>query len=120
MSQQDDASSGLLSAWHFAYRHPLRYSGKRARISARYPSVRSLPISRRWSARRLRCATCPAREDLNKLDVFRDRSHPRRKAIEDCPVGAVLVMDSRKDARAAPAGAILVTRLIQPAIPAHI
>src|SRR5438132_1623124 len=25
----------------------------------------------------------PAREDLNKLDVFRDRSHPQRKAIED-------------------------------------
>ena len=55
----------------------------------------------------------PAREDLNKLDVFRDRSHPQRKAIEDCPPGAVLVMDSRKDARAASAGAILVTRLMQ-------
>ena len=55
----------------------------------------------------------PAREDLNKLEVFRDRSHPQRKAIEDCPVGAVLVMDSRKDARAASAGAILVTRLMQ-------
>src|SRR5947207_3869275 len=55
----------------------------------------------------------PAREDLNKLDVFRDRSHPQRKAVEDCPVGAVLVMDSRKDARAASAGAILVTRLMQ-------
>src|SRR5260370_2912900 len=55
----------------------------------------------------------PAREDLNKLDVFRDRSHPQRKAVEDCPPGAVLVMDSRKDARAASAGAILVTRLMQ-------
>ena len=55
----------------------------------------------------------PAREDLNKIDVFRDRAHPQRKAIEDCPVGAVLVMDSRKDARAASAGAILVTRLMQ-------
>src|SRR3974390_720286 len=55
----------------------------------------------------------PAREDLNKLDVFRDRSHPQRKAIEDCPAGSVLVMDSRKDARAASAGAILVTRLMQ-------
>src|SRR5712671_5412634 len=55
----------------------------------------------------------PAREDLNKIDVFRDRSHPQRKAIEDCPPGAVLVMDSRKDARAASAGAILVTRLMQ-------
>src|SRR6266536_4212662 len=55
----------------------------------------------------------PAREDLNKIDVFRDRSHPQRKAIEECPPGAVLVMDSRKDARAASAGAILVTRLMQ-------
>jgi len=55
----------------------------------------------------------PAREDLNKLDVFRDRSHPQRKAIEDCPAGSVLVMDSRKDARAASAGAILVTRLMK-------
>src|SRR5437868_1682365 len=55
----------------------------------------------------------PAREDRNKLDVFRDRSHPQRKAVEDCPPGAVLVMDSRKDARAASAGAILVTRLQQ-------
>src|ERR1700716_474694 len=53
----------------------------------------------------------PAREDLNQLSVFRDRAHPQRKAVEDCPPGAVLVMDSRKDARAASAGAILVTRL---------
>jgi regulator of RNase E activity RraA len=55
----------------------------------------------------------PAREDLNKLDVFRDRNHPQRKAVEDCPPGAVMVMDSRKDARAASAGAILVTRLMK-------
>jgi regulator of RNase E activity RraA len=55
----------------------------------------------------------PAREDLNTLEVFRDRAHPQRKAIEDCPPGAVLVMDSRKNARAASAGAILVTRLQQ-------
>ncbi|SKA38925.1 Regulator of RNase E activity RraA [Enhydrobacter aerosaccus] len=55
----------------------------------------------------------PAREDLNRLDVFRDRSHPQRKAVEECPSGAVLVMDSRKDARAASAGSILVTRLMK-------
>jgi regulator of RNase E activity RraA len=55
----------------------------------------------------------PAREDLNQLVVFRDRAHPQRKAVEDCPPGAVLVMDSRKDARAASAGGILVTRLQQ-------
>ena len=55
----------------------------------------------------------PAREDLNELAVFRDRAHPQRKAVEDCPPGAVLVMDSRKDARAASAGSIPVTRLMQ-------
>ena len=55
----------------------------------------------------------PAREDLNKLEVFRDHSHPQRKAIEDCPPGHVMVMDSRKDPRAASAGGILITRLMK-------
>ena len=55
----------------------------------------------------------PAREDLNPITVFRDRSHPQRRAIEECPPGAVLVIDSRKDARAASAGSILVTRLMK-------
>ncbi len=53
----------------------------------------------------------PAREDLNTLEVFKDPSHPQRKAVENCPAGKVLVFDSRKDARAASAGAILVGRL---------
>jgi regulator of RNase E activity RraA len=53
----------------------------------------------------------PAREDLNQLDVFRNPEHPQRKAVEICPPGAVLVMDSRKDPRAASAGDILITRL---------
>jgi regulator of RNase E activity RraA len=53
----------------------------------------------------------PAREDLNPITVFQDRGHPQRKAIEECPPGAVFVIDSRKDARAASAGSILVTRL---------
>ena len=55
----------------------------------------------------------PAREDLNPITVFQDRAHPQRKAVEDCPPGAVLVIDSRKDARAASAGAILVSRLMK-------
>ena len=54
----------------------------------------------------------PAREDLNQLEVFRDRSHPQRAAIEACPEGHVMVIDSRKDARAASAGSILVARLM--------
>ena len=53
----------------------------------------------------------PAREDLNPITVFQDRAHPQRKAVEECPPGAVFVIDSRKDARAASAGSILVTRL---------
>lgn len=54
----------------------------------------------------------PAREDLNDIAVFKDRAHPQRKAVEECPPGAVLVIDSRKDARAASAGGILVARLM--------
>ena len=55
----------------------------------------------------------PAREDLNGIAVFQDRAHPQRKAVEECPEGAVLVIDSRKDARAASAGGILVGRLMK-------
>ena len=54
----------------------------------------------------------PAREDLNPITVFQDRGHPQRVAVEQCPPGAVLVIDSRKNARAASAGSILVTRLM--------
>ncbi len=55
----------------------------------------------------------PAREDLNPISVFTDRGHPQRKAVEECPPGAVFVIDSRKDARAASAGGILVSRLMK-------
>ncbi|MET0429986.1 MAG: ribonuclease activity regulator RraA [Microvirga sp.] len=55
----------------------------------------------------------PAREDLNPMSVFENREHPQRKAVEECPPGAVLVFDSRKDARAASAGGILVSRLMK-------
>ena len=54
----------------------------------------------------------PAREDLNTLEVFKDPAHPQRRAVEECPPGAVFVIDSRKDPRAASAGGILVTRLM--------
>jgi regulator of RNase E activity RraA len=54
----------------------------------------------------------PAREDLNPITVFQDRKHPQRVAVEQCPEGAVMVFDSRKDARAASAGSILITRLM--------
>lgn len=54
----------------------------------------------------------PAREDRNQLTAFRNADHPQRQAIEQCPKGHVLVMDCRKDARAASSGDILITRLM--------
>ncbi|MEK9745621.1 MAG: ribonuclease activity regulator RraA, partial [Candidatus Puniceispirillum sp.] len=55
----------------------------------------------------------PAREDLNPITVFQDPTHPQRVGIEECPPDYVMVIDSRKDARAASAGSILVTRLMK-------
>jgi regulator of RNase E activity RraA len=55
--------------------------------------------------------TIPAREDLDRMEAFRDPAHPQRRGVEECPPGAVFVIDSRGDARAASAGGILVTRL---------
>lgn len=52
-----------------------------------------------------------AREDTDRIEVFREPDHPQRLAIETCPEGAVLVMDCRQDASAASAGSILLTRL---------
>lgn len=54
----------------------------------------------------------PAREDLNTVKVFADPNHPQRIAVENCPENAVMVIDSRKNARAASAGSILATRLM--------
>ena len=53
----------------------------------------------------------PSREDIDKLDVFLDPSNPQRKSVENCPKGAVFVVDSRGDARAASLGGILAKRL---------
>ncbi|MBC7941049.1 MAG: ribonuclease activity regulator RraA [Chitinophagaceae bacterium] len=55
----------------------------------------------------------PSREDLDPLKVFEDRKHPQRVAIEECPAGHVLVIDSRGDATAASSGNLLVTRLMK-------
>lgn len=55
----------------------------------------------------------PAREDLNSIDVFKNPKHLQRVAVEECPLGHVLVIDSRKDPRAASAGSILATRLMK-------
>ncbi len=53
----------------------------------------------------------PAREDLDHLETFANRENAQRKGVEECPEGAVFVIDSRADASAASAGCILATRL---------
>jgi regulator of RNase E activity RraA len=55
----------------------------------------------------------PAREDLNALTVFQNPAHPQRAGVEAIPPGHVMVIDSRKDPRAASAGSILVTRMMK-------
>ena len=55
----------------------------------------------------------PAREDLNPLSVFQDPTHPQRVGVEEIPPGHVMIIDSRKDPRAASAGSILVTRMMK-------
>lgn len=53
----------------------------------------------------------PSREDVDSLAAFDGRKNPQRVAVESCPQGHVMVFDSRKDASAASAGGILLTRL---------
>lgn len=55
----------------------------------------------------------PSREDIDVLKAFEDRAHPQRKGVEECPEGAVMVIDSRGNPRAASAGGILLTRLMK-------
>ncbi len=52
----------------------------------------------------------PSRLDTDPIEAFREPEHPQRVAVEECPAGAVLVMDCRQDASAASAGSILLTR----------
>ena len=70
------------------------------------------PIARNMVGPAYTLRYIPAREDLNPISVFSDPAHPQRKAVEQCPAGAVLVIDSRSNARAASAGSILVRRLM--------
>jgi len=55
----------------------------------------------------------PAREDLNPISIFKDKNHPQRVAVETCPEDFVMVIDSRQNAKAASAGSILISRLME-------
>jgi regulator of RNase E activity RraA len=53
----------------------------------------------------------PSREDIDNFSSFADPANIQRRAIEECPSGHVLVIDSRKDKGGASGGDILVGRL---------
>ncbi len=55
----------------------------------------------------------PAREDVDVVESFQNPAHPQRLAVESAPAGSILVMDCRRQGRAASAGHILVTRLLR-------
>ncbi len=69
------------------------------------------PKAERMVAQAFTLRYIPAREDRNPMEVFQNPEHPQRVAVETCPPDHVLVMDGRKDASAATAGSILVTRM---------
>lgn len=68
------------------------------------------PRAARFVGEAVTLRSIPAREDLDREEVFRDPDHPERKAFETVGPGQVLVLDCRGDLRAANGGGILVTR----------
>ncbi|HMN85278.1 MAG TPA: ribonuclease activity regulator RraA [Bauldia sp.] len=85
---------------------------KRGLRNACIQGVRPLGPAARMAGPAFTLRYIPAREDLDTIEVFRDPLHPQRHAVETIPAGAVMVIDSRKDARAASAGGILVRRMM--------
>ncbi|MFM0348195.1 RraA family protein [Paraburkholderia sp. RL17-347-BIC-D] len=53
----------------------------------------------------------PAREDIDTMAWLARPDNVQRRAIEECPVGAVLVIDARSCIRAASAGDLMARRL---------
>jgi len=69
------------------------------------------PAHSRFVGEAVTLRNIPMREDLDRLEAFRDPEHPQRKAIELVGPGQVLVMDCRGDVRGASGGNILITRM---------
>lgn len=53
----------------------------------------------------------PAREDIDSMANYASSDNLHRRAIEECPPGAVLVIDSGRCVRAASAGDVMAARL---------
>jgi regulator of RNase E activity RraA len=53
----------------------------------------------------------PAREDIDRREIFRAPDHPQRVGVESVGPGDVLVLDCHRDASSASLGGILASRL---------
>jgi len=53
----------------------------------------------------------PAREDLDSMENYASEENVHRRAVEECPAGSVLVIDSGGCVKASSAGDIMATRL---------
>jgi regulator of RNase E activity RraA len=53
----------------------------------------------------------PAREDIDTLEALRRPDNVQRRALEVCPPGGVLVIDTGNNARSASAGDLMIGRL---------
>jgi regulator of RNase E activity RraA len=53
----------------------------------------------------------PAREDIDTLEALRRPDNVQRRALEACPPGGVLVIDTGNNARSAAAGDLMIGRL---------
>lgn len=73
----------------------------------------SNPEAERMVGEAFTLRSIPAREDLDGLAAYDDYDHPQRKAIESMRPGVVLVVDSRRQTRAASLGHILATRVLK-------
>lgn len=62
----------------------------------------------------------PAREDIDTLERYASSDHVQRRAIEECPPGAVLVISTGNECRAASAGDIMIARLQQRGVAAAV
>lgn len=53
----------------------------------------------------------PAREDIDTIEALRRPDNVQRRALEACPPGGVLVIDTGNNARSASAGDLMIGRL---------
>ncbi len=71
------------------------------------------PRSCRFVGEAVTLRSIPAREDIDRVEAFKDPNHPQRRVIEMVGPGQVLVLDCRSDTRAANLGGILITRVMK-------